>query len=136
VIVTFLTAFHVFNISDSENTALMVVATAAVGLGLYVYSLLTSWATATYDTSRATTLITAFVAAVIALLDAFGVFKFDGSQQSALLGVSGGIAFLGGLVFSYLHTSKQVLVRAQAVKAALDARQSGIGNPRQVPQRR
>ena len=119
VVISFLSAFHVFSINATENNAIMVVATAAVGLGLYVYSLLQSWATATFDQARATTLVTAFVAAVVALLDAFGIFKFSADQQTALLGVSGGIAFLGGLVFSYLHTAKQVAL----VKLQLAARQ-------------
>lgn len=113
-VVSFLTAFHVFTITSAENNAVMVVATAAIGLGLYVYSLLQSWATATFDQARVTTLLTAFVAALVALLDAFGVFKFTSDQQTALLGVSGGVAFLGGLVFSYLHTAHQVaLVKLQ-----------------------
>ena len=123
--ISFATAFHIFNLSDTQNTAIMVVATAAVGLGVYLYGILNSWATSTYDLSRATTLLTAFVAAVVALLDAFGVFKFDAAQQTALLGVSGGIAFLGGLVFSYLHTTKQVMM----VRASLQ-RQSNMTTPR------
>lgn len=123
-----LTSFHVFTITSAENSAIMVVATAGVGLSLYVYSILNSWATATFDLSRATTLITAFVSAAVALLDAFGVFHFSAEQQAALLGVSGGLAFLGGLVFSYLHTTKQVV----AVRAYLlqQSQTRGFAQPR------
>lgn len=128
LIIAFLTAFHIFNINATESTAIMVVATAAVGLGLYVYAILHSWATASYDLSRATTLLTALVAAVIALLDAFGVFKFSPDQTSALLGVAGGIAFLGGFVFSYLHTAHQIML----VKLQLQQRQNSVGSPRRV----
>jgi hypothetical protein len=109
-----LAAFHVLSLTSQENTAIMGVAIAVVGLGIYAYGLIHSWATASYDQARVTTLITGFVAAVTALLDAFGVFKFDQTQQAAVLGVSGGIAFMGGILFSYLHTAKQVaLVKLQ-----------------------
>jgi hypothetical protein len=125
LIIALATAFHWANITSQENTALMVVATAAVGLGVYVWTLLHSWATASYDLSRATTLVTAFVAALIAVLDAFGVFKFDANQQTALLGVAGGIAFIGGLLYSYLHTAHQIML----LKQQIAMRQSqGVGS--------
>jgi hypothetical protein len=108
LVIAFLTAFHVLHLTTAESNAILPVAIGAVGLGVYAYSLIQSWATATYDQARVTTLITAFVAALMALLSAFGVFNFTGEQQATVLGVAGGLAFMGGILFSYLHTGKQV----------------------------
>lgn len=107
-IVAFLSAFHIFNLTNDESAAITAVAIAGVGLGLYAYSILHSWATSSYDLSRWTTLLTTAASAVMALLTAFGVFHFDQAQQAAVLGLASGLAFIGGVVFSYLHTAKQV----------------------------
>jgi hypothetical protein len=126
IIVAFLSAFHIFNLTNDESGAITTVAIAGVGVGLYVYSILHSWATATYDLSRATTLLTAVAAAIMAFLTAFGVFHFDQAQQAAVLGLASGLAFIGGLVFSYLHTAHQVAV----VKLQLARQSSSFAQPR------
>lgn len=121
IVVAFLTAFHIVKLSTDESNAITNVAIAVIALGLYVWSLLHSWATAGYDLARVTTLLTAAAAAVMAFLTAFGVFNFDAQQQAAVLGLASGLAFIGGLVYSYLHTAKQV-----AIRRALDAHAQGL----------
>lgn len=108
VVIAFLTAFHLLHLTTAESNAILPVAIAAIGLGVYAYGLIQSWATATYDQARVTTLVTGLVAALMALLTSFGLFNFTGEQQAAVLGVAGGLAFLGGILFSYLHTAHQV----------------------------
>lgn len=109
LVLAFLSAFHLLNLTSDESGAITTVAIAGVGLSLYVWGILHSWATASYDLARVTTLTTAVASALMALLTAFGVFKFDQAQQAAVLGLASGLAFIGGLVFSYLHTAKQML---------------------------
>lgn len=117
LIVATLTAFHVIHWTTAESNTILPVAIAFIGLGIYAYGLIHSWATATYDSARVTTLLTSAASAVMALLTAFGVFQFDTQQQAAVLGVTGGMAFLGGILFSYLHAAHQVaLVRLQLQK--------------------
>lgn len=114
IVVAVLTSFHIVTLTTDESNSITPLAIAAVGIGAYAYSLIHSWATSSYDLSRVTTLITAIASALMAFLTAFGVFKFDASQQAAVLGLASGLAFIGGLIFSYLHTAHQVaLVKAQ-----------------------
>ena len=112
-------AFHILHLTQAESNAVMVVATAGVGVGLYVYALLHSWQTESYDTARATTLVTAFASSIIALLDTFGTFHFDQQQQAAVLGVASGLAMIGGFVYAYLHTSHQIKIDRAIVAATL-----------------
>lgn len=117
IVVAVLTSFHIVTLTNDESNAITPLAIAAVGVGVYAYSLIHSWATSSYDLSRVTTLITAVASALMAFLTAFGVFKFDPSQQAAVLGLASGLAFAGGLIFSYLHTAHQVaLLRAQIAR--------------------
>jgi hypothetical protein len=110
IVVAFLTAFHIVKLTSDESGAITTVAIAGIALGLYVYSIMHSWATASYDLSRVTTLLTAAASAVMAFLTAFGVFNFNQEQQAAVLGLASALAFIGGLVFSYLHTAHQIMV--------------------------
>lgn len=133
IVVAFLTAFHIVKISDQESEAITTVAIAGIGLGLYVYSILHSWATASYDLSRVTALVTAIASAAMALLTAFGVFNFDQAQQAAILGVASGLAFIGGLVFSYLHTAHQVaIVKAQIAMQQNKSAPQGFAQPQRA----
>jgi hypothetical protein len=125
-VVAFLTAFHVLHLTTTESNALLPVAICAIGLGVYAYGLIHSWATASYNQAQVTTLLTAFVAALMALLSAFGVFNFTTEQQAAVLGVGGGLAFLGGVLFSYLHTAHQVAL----VKLQIAKQQASFAQPR------
>lgn len=115
LVIAVLTALHLLHLSAAESNTILPVAIAAIGIGVYSYGLIHSWATASYDQARVTTLLTAFVAALMALLSAFGVFNFDAQQQAAVLGVAGGLAFIGGILFSYLHTAHQVALVRQAI---------------------
>jgi hypothetical protein len=126
ILVAVLTAFHIVHWTADETNTITPLAIAGIGVGLYVYSIIHSWATSSYDLSRVTTLITAAASALMAFLTAFGVFNFDQSQQAAVLGLASGLAFVGGLVFSYLHTAHQVAL----VKAAIRQSQSGVGSMR------
>lgn len=127
-VVAFLTAFHVLHLTTAESNALLPVAITAIGLGVYAYGLIHSWATASYNLAQATTLITAVLAAAMALLSAFGLFNFDTQQQAAVLGVGGGLAFLGGVLYSYLHAAHQVAL----VKLQIANQQASFTQPRRA----
>src|SRR5258708_28891329 len=92
LVIAFLTAFHLLHLNAAESNAILPVAIAAIGIGVYAYGLIHSWATASYDQARVTTLVTAFVATLMALLSAFGVFNFDAQQHAAVLGVAVALA--------------------------------------------
>lgn len=123
IVIAVLTSFHIVSLTTDESNAVTPLAIAGVGVGLYCYSLIHSWATASYDLARVTTLLTAAASAAMALLTAFGVFKFDASQQASILGLASGLAFVGGIVFSYLHTGHQLmLLRAQIALQGVERR--------------
>lgn len=119
IVIAFLTAFHIVKLSADESNAITPLAIAAIAVGLYVYSLLHSWATASYDLSRVTTLLTAVASALMAFLTAFGLFNFDPTQQAAVLGLASSLAFVGGLLFSYLHTAHQLMVLRSQIQQQL-----------------
>jgi hypothetical protein len=127
-VVAFLTAFHVLHLTAAESNALLPVAIGAIGIGVYAYGLIHSWATASYSQAQVTTLLTAFVAALMALASAFGLFNFDAEQQAAVLGVTGGMAFIGGILFSYLHAAHQVAL----VKLQISKQQASFAQPRRA----
>lgn len=116
IVIAVLSAFHIVHWTTDESNTITPLAIAAVGVGLYVYSIIHSWATASYDLARVTTLLTALASTVMALLTAFGLFNFDPQQQAAVLGLASGLAFVGGLVFSYLHTAHQLMLNRQAIE--------------------
>lgn len=117
LIVALLTAFKILHLTTAESNAILPVAIAAIGIGIYVYGLIHSWATATYDQAQVTTLLTTLVSALMAFATAFGIFNFNNQQQAAVFGVAGGLAFGGGMLFSYLHAARQVaLVKLQIAR--------------------
>lgn len=117
-VIAILAIFHVIAWTQPQNTAVVVAAVTLAGLLFYVAGLLHWYGTASFDVAQLTTLLTAAVSAVFALLTAFNLPDFSPQEQASLLSSLGTLVAMGVAFWSYLKTHQAKAIRAAAAKQA------------------